>query len=205
MAGTTTNYGWTYPTSTDLVKDGATAIQTAIQGADTSLFNITGGRNVGLQFISSSTLSGSSTIISNCFSSSFSVYKIELFGVTLSAGGALQMQLRTGSTTAASDYKTERFSAASTTISSDRDAATYAWNFNKDAIDNANGTITVYNPFASLATFVHAEMSASSSTTAFLHSISGLHSLATSYQSLVFSPTGGTFTGGTVKIYGATN
>ena len=24
MAGTTTNYAWTYPTSTDLVKDGAT-------------------------------------------------------------------------------------------------------------------------------------------------------------------------------------
>ena len=37
MAGTTTNYGWTYPTSTDLVKDGATAIQTAVQGVDTSM------------------------------------------------------------------------------------------------------------------------------------------------------------------------
>jgi hypothetical protein len=36
MAGTTTNNGWTYPTSTDLVKDGATAIQTALQGVDTS-------------------------------------------------------------------------------------------------------------------------------------------------------------------------
>ena len=36
MAGTTTNNGWTYPTSTDYVKDGATAIQTLATGIDTS-------------------------------------------------------------------------------------------------------------------------------------------------------------------------
>lgn len=37
MAGTTTNNGWTYPTSTDYVKDGATAIQTLATGIDTSV------------------------------------------------------------------------------------------------------------------------------------------------------------------------
>lgn len=37
MAGTTTNNGWTYPTSTDLVKDGATAIQTLADGIDNSV------------------------------------------------------------------------------------------------------------------------------------------------------------------------
>ena len=36
MAGTTTNNGWTYPTNTDYVKDGATAIQTLATGIDTS-------------------------------------------------------------------------------------------------------------------------------------------------------------------------
>jgi hypothetical protein len=36
MAGTTTNNAWTYPTSTDLVKDGASAIQTLATGIDTS-------------------------------------------------------------------------------------------------------------------------------------------------------------------------
>lgn len=39
MAGTTTNNGWTYPTSTDYVKDGATAIQTLATGIDTSTGN----------------------------------------------------------------------------------------------------------------------------------------------------------------------
>lgn len=36
MAGTTTNNGWDYPTSTDLVKDGALNIQTLAQDIDTS-------------------------------------------------------------------------------------------------------------------------------------------------------------------------
>ena len=37
MAGTTSAFGWDYPTSTDLVKDGATAIQTLADDIDTSL------------------------------------------------------------------------------------------------------------------------------------------------------------------------
>ena len=36
MAGTTTNNGWDYPTSTDYVKDGALAIQTLATDIDTS-------------------------------------------------------------------------------------------------------------------------------------------------------------------------
>jgi hypothetical protein len=38
MATTTTNYGWTVPTSSDLVKNGATAISTVGQSVDTFLF-----------------------------------------------------------------------------------------------------------------------------------------------------------------------
>jgi hypothetical protein len=38
MASTTTNYGWVVPTSSDLVKNGATAISTVGQSVDTFLF-----------------------------------------------------------------------------------------------------------------------------------------------------------------------
>lgn len=37
MAGTTSAFGWTYPTGTDYVKDGASAIQTLATGIDTSM------------------------------------------------------------------------------------------------------------------------------------------------------------------------
>jgi archaellum component FlaG (FlaF/FlaG flagellin family) len=43
MATTTTNFGWDIPQSTDLVKDGATAIAALGQDIDTALIDLTGG------------------------------------------------------------------------------------------------------------------------------------------------------------------
>lgn len=43
MATTTTNFGWDIPQSTDLVKDGATAIATLGQDIDTTLVDLKGG------------------------------------------------------------------------------------------------------------------------------------------------------------------
>ncbi len=43
MATTTTNFGWTVPSDTDLVKDGASAIRTALGGVDTSFVDLKGG------------------------------------------------------------------------------------------------------------------------------------------------------------------
>jgi hypothetical protein len=40
---TTTNFGWETPDDTDLVKDGAAAIRTALGGVDTSLVDLKGG------------------------------------------------------------------------------------------------------------------------------------------------------------------
>lgn len=43
MATTTTNFNWTVPSDTDLVKDGAAAIRTALGGVDTSFVDLKGG------------------------------------------------------------------------------------------------------------------------------------------------------------------
>ena len=40
---TTTNFGWTTPADTDLVKDGALAIRTLAGGIDTSMVGLKGG------------------------------------------------------------------------------------------------------------------------------------------------------------------
>jgi hypothetical protein len=40
---TTTNFGWTTPADTDLVKDGAAAIRTLANGVDTSFLDLKGG------------------------------------------------------------------------------------------------------------------------------------------------------------------
>ena len=43
MATTTPNFGWVVPTSTDLVKDGATAIETLGDSIDASMAELKGG------------------------------------------------------------------------------------------------------------------------------------------------------------------
>ena len=43
MTTTTTNFGWTVPSDTDLVKDGASAMRTLGNGIDTSMADLKGG------------------------------------------------------------------------------------------------------------------------------------------------------------------
>ncbi|MGI9143724.1 MAG: hypothetical protein ACR2IJ_11100 [Fluviibacter sp.] len=43
MTTTTTNFGWTIPSDTDLVKDGASAMRTLGQAIDTSMMDLEGG------------------------------------------------------------------------------------------------------------------------------------------------------------------
>jgi len=50
MSGTTTYFGVTYPTSTDYVKDGATAIQTVATGLASAVYNPTYKAQTGARY-----------------------------------------------------------------------------------------------------------------------------------------------------------
>jgi hypothetical protein len=71
---TTTNFGWTTPADTDLVKDGAAAIRTVAGNIDTSLVDLKGGTsgqylqknsNTDLDYVWSTVSAGGLTLISN--------------------------------------------------------------------------------------------------------------------------------------------
>ena len=82
MAGQTTNYLFDYPTSTDYVKDGATAIQTLATDVDTTLFTALGGAYPGLRLVKKQVIgSGVSSIsVTNAFSATYENYKILITG-----------------------------------------------------------------------------------------------------------------------------
>jgi hypothetical protein len=76
MATTTPNYGWDVPTSTDYVADGAVAIETLGDDIDASLFSITGGKNVGEQFITSGTFTTASALnLSSVLTDTYKAYR----------------------------------------------------------------------------------------------------------------------------------
>jgi hypothetical protein len=105
MATTTPNYGWDVPTSTDYVKDGATAIETLGDDIDASLFSITGGKGVGLQLLANSSFSAVSAVnFSNVFSSTYTQYKIILNCNASVNGALLQSRFRQNTTDFSSGY-----------------------------------------------------------------------------------------------------
>jgi hypothetical protein len=76
--GTTTNNGWTYPESTDLVKDGATAIQTLADDIDTTL-GVYAPSSSGLTLINTTSFSGvSSQSVNDVFSATYKNYLIHI-------------------------------------------------------------------------------------------------------------------------------
>ena len=104
MATTTPNYGWDVPTSTDYVKDGATAIETLGDDIDASLFSITGGKNVGYQYISSASFSAASTVnVDNVFTSAYKSYVLFIYA-SGSASVGIRLQYLKATVPKTSDY-----------------------------------------------------------------------------------------------------
>jgi hypothetical protein len=97
MATTTPNYGWAVPTSTDLVKDGATAIETLGDSIDASMFTALGTKKAGMVLLNTTSFSGvSSQSINDVFSTTYESYKILVRLDSASASGALNMRMRVG-------------------------------------------------------------------------------------------------------------
>ena len=202
MAGTTTNYGWTYPTSTDLVKDGATAIQTATQGVDTTLFTALGGNYPGLRLIKKQTVGSAvaSVTVTGAFSATYDNYKIVYSGGTKSADGSIRLSLGAS----ASGYNTACVYATygtGTALAQVQQSATYFDYIGSGDASASFSDFDLIRPFAaaftglSNATFL---ASGAAGTT------NGQHRVATSYTDFTMTAGsgGGTLTGGTIYVYG---
>lgn len=141
MATTTPNYGWTVPTSTDLVKDGATAIETLGDAIDASLVDLRGGTtgqilkkasNTQMDFewgaaggdfvkIASTSYSAvSSQAFDSVFSATYRAYIVEI-RETSSTNNLFTIRYRaSGATDSTSNYSYQRAEFNSTTVSASR-------------------------------------------------------------------------------------
>jgi hypothetical protein len=100
MATTTPNYGWTVPTSTDLVKDGATAIETLGDAIDASMNTALGTKKAMGVLLSTMSFSGvsSQSIPNNTFTATYPNYRI-IINIVGSAGVPdIRMRLRASGT-----------------------------------------------------------------------------------------------------------
>jgi hypothetical protein len=116
MATTTPNYGWDVPTSTDYVKDGATAIETLGDDIDATLWTALGGAYPGLRLIKKQTIGTtvSSVAVTNAFSADYDAYKLIVVGGVASSDGVIKLSLTGG--TNVYNYSVVKTSYTSTSL-----------------------------------------------------------------------------------------
>jgi hypothetical protein len=207
MATTTPNYGWDVPTSTDYVKDGATAIETLGDDIDASLFSITSGKNVGHVMLANSTFSGATTAsVNNVFSASFDNYAIELNNVTAASLGNLGLRLRVGGVdNNSSNYTSGRmyvgaFGSQAFGSSNNSTGAEFAVLQVPTTLDNSSGSVMIRSPFLSTKTSYNALAAGN-----LLDINGGNMTVTTSYTGFTLFNTSGGNIAGTVRVYGLRN
>jgi hypothetical protein len=201
MAGQTTNYLFDYPTSTDYVKDGATAIETLADDVDATLFTALGGAYPGLRLVKKQTIgSGVSSVeVTGAFSAAYENYKILISGGVGSQSASLHLQL--GSTV--TGYK---FALGYMTYGGAAPASYSSSTNQSKFLDLANMStatlmfnVDLQSPFAAKQTSM---TTASPQTNSFAVWGGGTQESNTSFTAFTITTGAGTMTGGTIYVYG---
>jgi hypothetical protein len=198
MATTTPNYGWPVPTSTDYVKDGATAIEALGDAVDATVF----GLGNGLKLIKTQTIGTavSSVTVTSAFSATYNNYKIVISGSNAAAAGN-EMRI-TFSGSAGSSYFWSGYQTIYNGARTDQGNNNVAYSVigQTDSTSITSMMTDIYSPFASTRTAFTSQYANSSNS----GNYGGVDNNAASHTAFtIATPT--TLTGGTIKVYGYQN
>jgi hypothetical protein len=199
MATTTPNYGWDVPTSTDYVKDGATAIENLGDDIDATLWTALGGAYPGLRLVKKQTIGSgvSSVAVTGAFSATYENYKIVVSGGASSTATLCNLQLGSSTTNYLSSLFLVTYSTAGTGAASSTSSTSFLWAGNADP-SGLSFSLDLTNPFLTKQTSYYANV-ATTSQAGFAH---GIQNASTSYTDFTIIPQSGTLTGGTIYVYG---
>jgi hypothetical protein len=210
MATTTTNYGFDIPQSTDLVKDGATAIATLGQDIDTAMNTALGTKKAGMVLLNTTSFSGvASQAVNSVFSSTYQNYRI-LINIASSTGdiNAIGMKLRVSTTDTSTNYNSVRvFSKGATPASAGEDIlGTDEWFIGESDKDQNGASAIAMDLFSpNEARSTNFQLSASTSDGEFYcHFICGIQSSSTQFDGFNIINSAGNTTG-TIRVYGYNN
>jgi len=193
---TTTNYSWTTPDDTALVKDGASAIRALGTAIDTSMNTALGTKKAGMVLLNTTSFSGvSAQNVDSLFSSTYENYKILIRA--LHSSGDMKMQGRVAGSTIATDYGYQTLRGDNVSASAARTFAT-DWFVAETSANKSQIVIELGGPNVAEKTtgFVTQSRSANS-----INVVSLLHDLTSQFDGIRLFPTSGTMTG-TVSVYG---
>ena len=206
---TTTNYGWTTPDDSSLVKDGAAAIRTLGSSIDTSLNTALGTKKAGLVLLNTTSFSAvSSQSFNDVFSATYDHYLAKIVIDSFSTNQTLSFRYRVaGTDLSASTYYAQAYSILNgSSISQYSNSGTTSVTLMDTAAGTANNNfakIEFMNPFAAKINQFEFFRSYNKSATGFFAQ-GGSGSVldnSTSYTGFSLITSAGNFTG-TCSIYG---
>lgn len=198
MATTTPEYGWPVPTSTDYVKDGATAIEALGDAVDATLYTALGGDYPGLRLVKKQTIGTavSSVTVTGAFSATYDNYLLLMSGGAASAGS--NTQLKIGSATA--NYNSANVGLTYAGAASNLNSAS-ATNFPSVGVTSPTIFrlhVNIESPFLAKNTMISYHLLGSGN----MQFGGGALLDTTSHTDFTLSPTAQTWTGGTIYVYG---
>jgi len=206
---TTTNYAWTTPDDSSLVKDGASAIRALGTAIDTSMNTALGTKKAGMVLLNTTSFSAvSSQSISDVFSTTYDNYHL-IMNFTSSADVLTTWRLRvSGADNSTSNYNSHMSQSSSTanTYAGAGSASATSWfltsSLGTTSVKGMN--INLLNPFATANTLFNGTYSYSGTGGAAAYNgghIFGGFAATTSFTGFSLIPASGTITG-TISVYG---
>ena len=208
MATTTPNYGWAVPTSTDLVKDGATAIETLGDAIDASMNTALGTKKAGMVLLNTTSFSGvASQSVNDVFSATYTSYKIVIRITDTASDGFMNLRFRvSGTDTSSANYSSAYYGVGATFVGDTGGAAAQTAvyvGYSENANEFAFSAVELANPFLLQPTLVQslsAYKTAANNIT-ILNTGGGLDN-TTSYTGFTLLMPGGGNATGVVSTYG---
>ena len=210
MATTTPNYGWAVPTSTDLVKDGATAIETLGDAIDASMNTALGTKKSGMVLLNTTSFSAvaSVSLPADTFTATYDNYLMIVKVSAATADGTCYMKMRASGTDSSANYYWSTYGATSGASVITLGGSNLTTGFvvlDVDAGSSAKPTfsqITLFNPKKAEPTSAVLQTSASNTVgTPIGFNLGALHTPSTAYDSATLIASAGNITG-SIIVYG---
>ena len=203
MTGTTTRYGWDYPTSTDLLKDGALAIQTLATDIDTTLYTALGGNYPGLRLVKSQVVGTgvSSVSVTGAFSATYQNYKILYSNGVASTVNDLLFTLNGITTGYYSSLIYAAFNGTTPTVAQNSNIGNFNWT-GTGSTANTLVELEIQNPFLAKTKMMNATYNTMNVPSGNVGRTHGFLNNTTSATGFTLTCNTGTITGGTIYVYG---
>ena len=159
---------------------------------------------IGLWLVKSQTVGSgvSSVTVTGAFSADYDNYRIIYSGGTASATADISLKLGASVTGYYGSLQFQTVTAGTVSAAGLNNGTSFSWIGGATAGQAVHASVELFNPFAAMYTKLrHATYQNGDA----YGTMNGEHRIATSYTDFILTPSSGTITGGTIRVYGFRN